>query len=379
MSTRVVTTHDLASFTRHIVDARSDDRTQAPPSIVRMLFYRILSGRSPRRETIPVEELRHVLIIRPDSIGDYVVTTPLVEWLARHAPKATIDLLVQQHSLPLAIQDPRYRHVGVIDPWSSTIHQWGQVRSLTRGTTYDVVFALSVHRVTRVMLMARAVGRSVLRVGLEQPKRNETYRLFFDHMIDHVRPLRHWCDSLAQAGPQITGEEIDNDVRPWLPLECNEPLPSAEVVVNISAREDKRRWDSSSVQATLAHVWRSRPESTVAIIAGPEDAARAQQLVAQVNDPRCVLADVGLECLPALAARAHVVASPDTAMVHIASAVGTPVVGLYLEDRKVVEWGPYRVPFSALISDDPSTLDRIDPMMIAGQVLDVMANREQGA
>lgn len=62
--------------------------------------------------------------------------------------------------------------------------------------------------------------------------------------------------------------------------------------------------------------------------------------------------------------RGDLLVSPDTALVHVAAAVGTPVIGLYPRDlRNRRLFAPYGVP-SQLLGSDSTTLDSIQPQQV---------------
>jgi ADP-heptose:LPS heptosyltransferase len=77
---------------------------------------------------------------------------------------------------------------------------------------------------------------------------------------------------------------------------------------------------------------------------------RIAQQVAEALGVRAHVFSGGLLELIALIAGAAWVLTPDTAVVHIASAVGKPVVGLYGELIKVAEWFPLDTPFALVLS-----------------------------
>ena len=61
--------------------------------------------------------------------------------------------------------------------------------------------------------------------------------------------------------------------------------------------------------------------------------------------------------LVALCDRASVVISPDTSLIHIASALDKPVLGIYQNDGvKSIEWAPLCSRFAVVISPDPKTI-----------------------
>jgi ADP-heptose:LPS heptosyltransferase len=86
------------------------------------------------------------------------------------------------------------------------------------------------------------------------------------------------------------------------------------------------------------------------VTAAPSEWERVRALVELVGTPRWVEFRGTLFELIALVAGARWVLSPDTAVVHIAAALGKPVVGLYNELIKAAEWYPFGVPSVLAVS-----------------------------
>jgi ADP-heptose:LPS heptosyltransferase len=81
--------------------------------------------------------------------------------------------------------------------------------------------------------------------------------------------------------------------------------------------------------------------------------------------------------LMALCDRASVVISPDTSLIHIASALDKPVVGIYQNDGvKSIEWAPLCSHFDVVISPDPKTIHGFSADEV---VQKVVAVRQQAA
>ena len=93
---------------------------------------------------------------------------------------------------------------------------------------------------------------------------------------------------------------------------------------------------------------------------------RAQALALRERNPRAVtLVDTrSIFEAAAVIQRVDLLVSLDTALVHVAAAVGTPVVGLYPRDlRNRRLYAPYGVP-SQLLGSDCMTLDSIQPRQV---------------
>jgi ADP-heptose:LPS heptosyltransferase len=83
------------------------------------------------------------------------------------------------------------------------------------------------------------------------------------------------------------------------------------------------------------------------IVFDPSDKALAQLVETRQEFRSCsVFRTFGkrpLMQLASLIAGAMVVITPDTSIIHFASAMKTPTFGIYGEAYKTVEWAPYRV------------------------------------
>lgn len=75
-----------------------------------------LAGRRPRRSVDRLSDARAILVIRPDEIGDVVLTTPFLRELRRNAPKAWITLAVKPAVVNLVETCP---HVNEIVPFDA--------------------------------------------------------------------------------------------------------------------------------------------------------------------------------------------------------------------------------------------------------------------
>jgi len=324
-------------------------------------------------------ELQSVLIIVPYAIGDYIVSTSLFEWLRLASPQARVDIVTSPLTQALAERDPRLARVGVVSAQSSESEMVAEVSAFVGDTHYDVVYAPAVHFMTRAMRMARTVtGRPII-VGSEQQRRSDVYLGFFDHLIPHYYPMRHWCESYALAGPLAIEHPEQLDVGPSLggfstTVTSTDP---SRIVVNLSAKEAKRTIDTRQAIEILRALLHKTRTVRIQVLAGPQEVDRQREIVNAVSDERVEGVHGSLSDVVALIGAAAVVISPDTSIVHMASSVGTPVVGLYLQPHKVIEWGPFGVPFRALISGDPTTLTSISASEVTDAAMALL--QEQGS
>jgi heptosyltransferase-3 len=110
-------------------------------------------------------------------------------------------------------------------------------------------------------------------------------------------------------------------------------------------------WPADRV-AELINILHSRGERIVLTGAGDgNEAAYMDEVRKRLRQPVIDLAgQLDLKALAALAARARLFVGVDSAPMHIASAMGTPVVALFGPSGDV-EWGPWQVAHRIVASD----------------------------
>jgi ADP-heptose:LPS heptosyltransferase len=140
------------------------------------------------------------------------------------------------------------------------------------------------------------------------------------------------------------------------------------IVVNLFGSEpnNARTVSPAAAVAILQRLAVTLPDATVALSCTDSTQALAQQAIdgarAQPDTgihwcARVVNTEGDLPGLVALCERASVVISPDTSLIHIASALDKPVVGIYQNDGvKSIEWAPLCSHFAVVISPDPKTI-----------------------
>ena len=174
-----------------------------------------------------------------------------------------------------------------------------------------------------------------------------------------------------------------------LPVALAGLLPDHElIVVNLFGSEpnNARTVSTAAAVAVLQRLALVLPDATVALSCTNSTQALAQQAI----DGTRMHADIGIHWralmvntendLPGLIAlcdRASVVISPDTSLIHIASALDRSVVGIYQNDGvKSIEWAPLCSHFDVVISPDPATIHGFSADEVVQKVLAV---RQQNA
>ena len=294
-----------------------------------------------------------VLIVRLGALGDIVHALPLAAAIRATWPDARIDWLVDvKHR---AILD----HVGGLSTIIpiDTRRMGGDtgvvpvVRRL-RAARYDVV--VDAQGLLKSATLARAAGggrvvglaREQLREPLARLAYGEAAQPTGPHVVDNALALARAVG--ATAGPPRfslapPASDVVARVRAGLGLAAGQPF----ALINPGAAWPNKRWPADRFGA-VARVLRARHRwpSIVAWGPGEEDLARA---VVTASEGAAALAPAtSLGELLAVVAAAGLVLSGDTGPLHLAAALGTPIVGIYgpTDPARNGPWSPDDVTIS---------------------------------
>src|SRR5205085_637466 len=142
------------------------------------------------------------------------------------------------------------------------------------------------------------------------------------------------------------------------------------ILVNISAGRPMRRWPDQNFVALLRHLGETAPDAGVLVISAPDDRERASQ-IAKSGNARYAPTKALRDAL-ALVATTDILVTPDTSIVHSASAFEKPAVILF-ERSKELLWSGYRIPGRNVVNDD-NTLATLPIEPVLAAVDEVLQN-----
>ncbi|MBC8145268.1 MAG: glycosyltransferase family 9 protein, partial [bacterium] len=347
-------------------------------SINRRVMYAVLRGVLRNREVaspIDATNVRSVLILRHDAIGDMVVTTAAIDLLKRRIPGVAVDVIASTRNAGVIRNDPRVRGVHIYRKGVSEIVRLS--REL-RGNNYDIIFAFVLSKTTEAGLLANAIGgQRAIKVAVRNDDRAHLYSTFFNLQVSAPRFTRSMAEILAGVVADSFGWSLQqSDVRMSLHLsdahraharrfhDAQPQLPF--VAVNISSGNDYRKWSFERNEAFVRAVLARHPELRVVVVSSPDDYDEACRLI-PLDSARVAIAPMTQDILDvaAILEGALIVVSPDTSIIHIASAIGAPALTLYSQIAShYTEWMPFGVPFEAVITMGKVPIDSLEVAVV---------------
>ena len=288
-----------------------------------------------------------ILILKPSSLGDVVQALPVLRLLKRHLPASRIHWWIDSRLAPLLEGDPDLAAIVRFERkrWAAPLHWPEMVRSLRwmREQHYDWV--IDLQSLARSGAFAWLANGKLL-VGLDEVR--EGARGFYDLAVRRASFYTHAVDWYLAVLPQL-GVPVHNGFT-WLP---ERPAVAAAVTtkwprdgsrwiaLQPGARWQNKRWPAEHFAELTRRLAAEFSGVRFAVIGSAEDQPLAEVICRAVPD-RC-LNLAGATSLPELIEWlrcCELLVTNDTGPMHIAAALGKPVVALFgpTEPRRT---GPY--------------------------------------
>mgnify|MGYP000876631728 CR=1 FL=1 len=285
---------------------------------------------------------RAVCILRLSAIGDVCHVVPIVRTLQHAWPETRITWVIGRVEAKLMRLLPGVEFI-TVDKRSLREGALA-LRQAMRGRHFDVL--LHMQTSLRASLYSLLVPAR-MRLGFDRARARELQWLFTNARIaprgnEHVLDAHFgFTEALGIAGRQLEWNlPIPDDAQAW----ARTIVPDGQRTLLLSACSSRpvRNWRPERYAALVEHAVR-RHGLDVVLCGSPAAIERdmASAIEAQVTVP--VRNIVGQDTLPqllALLARATVLVTPDSGPAHMATMVGTPVIGLYAVTR-TARTGPY--------------------------------------
>lgn len=259
------------------------------------------------------------LVIRLSSIGDIVLTTPVVRCLKQQVPGAEVHFLVKPAFVPVVAHNP----------YIDKVHVWEHSRELTfdelHEEQYDYI--IDLHHNIKTLRIKKALKKkafSFYKLNIE--------KYLYTSLKINLLPAKHivdrYLDTVRSFGVTNDGKGLDYFIGPG-EVTKREDIPVSHsagyVACVIGAALGTKQWP--------VHKWQEfcrQLNFPVILLGGPED-REAGQAIASVDDVKVYNAcgKFSLNESADLVRKARLVVTNDTGLMHIAAAFKKPIVSLW--------------------------------------------------
>lgn len=289
---------------------------------------------------------KKLCIIRLSAIGDTCHTVPVVRAIQHAWPETSITWVIGrvEHGLMAGLEGVDF----VVLDKRRGLRGYGDVRRRLRGERFDLV--LHMHASMRANLVSLMISKKVT-LGFDRERARDYQWLFCSEHIPSVHH-QHVMDGLFEFA---TALGIERTTPRWDIPVSESDREFAEACIDVTRPSlvispctgqrlrNYRNWSVERYAEIADHV--TDTYGAKIILTGGSTALEAEYGERIGEQTRChpvnLIGKTTLKQLLSLLGRATTLLCPDSGPAHMATAVGTPVVGLYATSNRH-RTGPYK-------------------------------------
>jgi heptosyltransferase I len=297
-------------------------------------------------ETLPLRSApRRICILRLSALGDVTHTVPVVQSIQAHWPETKITWIIGklEHRLLKGLEGVEF----ILFDKKAGIKGLFKLRRELKGRTFDVLLLMQV--ALRAGIVSRLI-KAPIRLGWDRARSRDRHHWFINHSVRAVR-FQHQVPGFLEFAHALGVPEsrpawnipVSDDDRAWAAGQ----LPDSGPVLMISpcSSHPLRNWHNEYYARVADHAIEQLGMHVV-LIGGPGDLEQqaGREISGAMNGK--VVNLIGKDTLKqslALMEKASVLITPDAGPAHIASAIGTKVIGIH-----AATWSRRSGPFNSL-------------------------------
>jgi heptosyltransferase-3 len=295
-----------------------------------------------------LQNIRRLAVLKLRNIGDVLMITPVLRALRETFPEARISVVVNAGTEAMLAHNPHIDEVLAFRRGAGLAYELAFLRDFRR-RRFDLTIGFTEgERTAWYSLLSGARYRFGL-FKHSQSRRPWAYT----NLLPPMKGTRHEVENhfavLAEAGLQLRDPKpgplclvVPDDLRTWARTQLAPLRPAPIVHVHPVSRWLWKCWEPASMAAVIDWL-RTERGARVIVTTGPAERERemARAIVGQCrSEPLFFDGNLSLTQMAALSAETDGYFGVDTAPMHMAAAVGVPVVALF-GPTNATNWGPW--------------------------------------
>lgn len=316
---------------------------------------------------------RRVLAVRLDNLGDVLVTTPAMHAIRECLPHAHITLLASPVGAQVGHLDPDIDDVIVyeapwMDPWhklpQESAREQGMIETLRAGHFDGAIIFTSYHQSPLPAAYLCYLADIPLRVAASIDGPGSLLTTRHKHPASMMHEVERGLDLVSAIGMSARNDDLVLRVPDEARAEMREALAVADntarrplVVVHPGCSMPARTYPWE-MYAQVVDLLVERLGAYVVLTGAQDERDLVERIydILRAKTRTRVLPLAGRLSFPGLCAlleAADLTITNNTGPMHIAAAVGTPVVALFALTNPPEQWGPWHVPHRQLFHEVP--------------------------
>ncbi len=286
-----------------------------------------------------------ICILRLSALGDATHVLPVIRCLQSHWPETRLTWIVGklEHRLMSGLQGVEMLVFDKRGGLDSVLQLHQQLKT----RRFDVLLHMQVAaRANLLSLMIKAP----FRLGWNRARSRDFHHWFSNRKVADL-PQQHQVEGFLEfaralglpAGPPVWNLPVAEEAREWAEQWLEPDRPN--IVISPCSSHELRNWQTAHY-AEIADFAIEQLGAKILLSGGPSELEKnsGTEISKLMRNPcQNLIGQDTLEQSKALLQSADLLISPDSGPVHIANALGTPVLGLY-----AATWALRSGPFSSL-------------------------------
>lgn len=299
-------------------------------------LYNLCTGSQPGKLLPDTPE--SILIQAPEKLGDAILLFPLLKGLMEKFPALRLEIISSRKTsylfaeLPFVTGVYKYRSPG------------RNLKEQLAGRQFHIFYNPKDHPSLTAFQLARIVKAEV-KVCLYHEKHNQHY--------NYSLPNRDSCPLVEKNGELLRAYGVKFPLKNFFPVKTLKSGGSPKIIaLNISSGDKNRIWPLENWLKLVQDLIHLDDQLSFLLFAMKSEHSRAEIMKEKFNEKiEYPLFSPHLFEAGSLIQNCDLLISADTALVHVAAAVGTPVLGLYSGDkRNRKRYIPYGIDFEIVNS-----------------------------
>lgn len=288
-------------------------------------------------KTVCLAHVKSLAILRwDDKLGDAIMCGVFIQALKCHRPDITVTIIAPSSCANWLNKATECRILACDKRGRSTAKKFKQYTKqfdvvMDLGTSFDFKELLALHNLA-----------APINIGYNKHE----HPIFNVHIP--VTALHFKDRYLAAAQLFCSNVDLSNVRIPTVPFDSQTPLSSinsehTKIAVNLFGSSKYRQFSEAESIKLIRHWLNDFPQDHLYLIPVPSKIDMLKGLVRHFNDERLILMSEtpSLELTLSLLHQVDMCFSPDTSVVHMASALNTPILAIYADDpSNFNEWKP---------------------------------------
>lgn len=267
------------------------------------------------------------LVIRFSSIGDIVLTTPVIRCL-KHQTQAEIHFVTKQSYAGILENNPYIDKVYTIE------HEVTEIAQELKEEDYD--FVIDLHNNLRSLRLKKHLKKPSASFPKLNPKKFLLTKLKWNLMPD-----LHVVDRYFVAAQQLNIKNDGKGLDYFIPVSAEVDLethqiPAEYIAFSIGAKFATKRLPNEKIIEII-----NRINLPVVLLGGPEDEVNATEITRACENVFSLVGKLSLDESASVLQQSQKVITHDTGLMHIAAALKKPIISIWGNTVPALGMYPY--------------------------------------